>query len=330
MSSLRRLSFVALGVALAHLIFGAIVRISGSGMGCGDHWPKCHGYWFPPLERPDLIIEVSHRYLAALLIATLLSLLVAALRRRREPGVGGPGGVLRAAGTAATLVVVTALFGAVTVKLGNAWYATVVHWILAAGTLAALAAAAIRAGGLGGDRARAHAVSVKTARGAAAGAALALLVVVLGGLTAKIPGANFACVGFPLCRETLVGGAPLHVQLTHRILAFLLLFHIIGIVMVIRKRGETGVVRTAAYTLLALVGAQLLVAAAMVETGLPVVVRSVHQAFGVVIWLGIFVLAYLARIASAAALVAATEAGREAAAAHASARPLPGALPGGA
>jgi heme A synthase len=40
MSSLRRLSYVAFFVACAHLVFGAIVRITGSGMGCGHHWPK--------------------------------------------------------------------------------------------------------------------------------------------------------------------------------------------------------------------------------------------------------------------------------------------------
>ena len=54
MSAVRRLSLVALATACLHLVFGAIVRISGSGMGCGDNWPKCYGYWFPPFNRPDL------------------------------------------------------------------------------------------------------------------------------------------------------------------------------------------------------------------------------------------------------------------------------------
>jgi heme a synthase len=44
MNAVRRLSVAALVVACLHLIFGAIVRISGSGMGCGDNWPKCYGY----------------------------------------------------------------------------------------------------------------------------------------------------------------------------------------------------------------------------------------------------------------------------------------------
>ena len=75
MNALRRLSYAAFFVACTHLVFGAIVRITGSGMGCGDHWPKCHGEWFPPMNRPDLIIEISHRWLAAFLIVSMLSVL---------------------------------------------------------------------------------------------------------------------------------------------------------------------------------------------------------------------------------------------------------------
>ena len=33
--SVRRAAYASLGVALLHIVFGAIVRISGSGMGCG-------------------------------------------------------------------------------------------------------------------------------------------------------------------------------------------------------------------------------------------------------------------------------------------------------
>src|SRR5689334_16161587 len=96
MATLRRLALVSFLVACTHLVFGAIVRISGSGMGCGPHWPKCYGYWFPPFDRMDLVIEVMHRYLAIVLLVSILVVLVAAIVKRREPGVGGRGGVLRA------------------------------------------------------------------------------------------------------------------------------------------------------------------------------------------------------------------------------------------
>ena len=117
MNALRRLSILSLVLGVGHVVFGAIVRITGSGMGCGDHWPKCHGYWVPPFSRPDLIIEVTHRYFAATLSLAIIALLVMAFLRRRTTGVGGSGGVLRAAGLATFLVVAAALFGAATVKL---------------------------------------------------------------------------------------------------------------------------------------------------------------------------------------------------------------------
>src|SRR4029434_10362677 len=98
MNALRRLSILSLILGIGQVVFGAIVRITGSGLGCGDHWPKCEGHWFPPLDRPDLIIEVSHRYIAAVLMLALIATFVAAWRRRGEAGVGGRGGVLRMAG----------------------------------------------------------------------------------------------------------------------------------------------------------------------------------------------------------------------------------------
>src|ERR1051325_10462526 len=115
LTSLRRFSYAALGVAFTHLVFGAIVRISGSGMGCGDHWPKCYGYWFPPMSRPDLIVAVSHRYLASILTLTVIALVVTAWRHRTETGVGGAGGPLRTAIGALIAVFSAAVLGGVTV-----------------------------------------------------------------------------------------------------------------------------------------------------------------------------------------------------------------------
>ena len=91
MTALRRLAVLSVVLGVGHIVFGAIVRITGSGMGCGDHWPKCQGYWFPPLDRTDLIIEITHRWFAATLSLAIVILLIVALLRRRTPGVGGAG-----------------------------------------------------------------------------------------------------------------------------------------------------------------------------------------------------------------------------------------------
>ena len=239
---------MALGVALVHVVFGAIVRISGSGMGCGDHWPKCYGRWFPPLERMDLIIEVFHRYLAVLLLVSIAAAVVTAFQHRRAIGVSGKGGVLRALSLMLGVAVFAAVFGAVTVKFHNAPWATVVHKLIAATVLGAGTVAVLRAGGLGAARIARGSGSSKAVGGATAAAAVALAVVILGGLTAKIPDAAVACAGFPLCGEGSLGGGAQHVQLTHRVLAYLLVLHLSALPFLFGKRGEPGAVRAAAWT----------------------------------------------------------------------------------
>ena len=299
MNTVRKYTVAAFLVACAHLIFGAIVRISGSGMGCGDHWPKCYGSFFPPLSRPDLIIEVSHRYLASILLLSLITLAVVSWRRRSEPGVGGPGGVLNAALLAVTLGFTAALLGAVTVKLGNAPFATLAHWTVAMSLVATVAASMIRAGGLGGASALLGGASAKSMRGAFIGAAMALAAVVMGGLTAKYPGAAVACRAFPLCgRNADVDMSAVWVQSIHRVLAVLVVLHLFGLVMAFRKREEPPIVRRAAVIALSFGVLQLLVAGAMIGMHLPPVLRSLHEAVGVSVWISTFILAYLARIAS--------------------------------
>ena len=53
------------GVLLVYLlfviVFGAWVRITGSGAGCGDHWPTCHGELVPRAPSVQTLIEYTHR-----------------------------------------------------------------------------------------------------------------------------------------------------------------------------------------------------------------------------------------------------------------------------
>ena len=294
MTLLRRLGYASVAIAFLHIVFGAIVRITGSGMGCGDHWPTCYGYWIPPFSRPDLVIEVSHRYLALLLLLVVAAVAVVAWRRRAEPGIGGRGGVLRAAGLALLLWIAPALLGALTVFLGNPPAATVAHKALAAALLAVLAVATIRAGGFGATRFAGSRSTAKARRGALIAAAMAIAAVLLGALTAKLPGAAVACAGFPLCSET--SGAPglAHVQLTHRIVAYLLAFHLLGLAIAFSRRREPRPLVLASRAAVALVLVQVALAAHMVLGGFPAAVRSAHQATGIAIWLTTFVMAYLA------------------------------------
>ncbi len=307
LSLVRRLSLAALGVAFFHIVFGAIVRITGSGMGCLTSWPRCADpatgvvAWFPPFDQPTLVIEWMHRLFAAVLISTIAALVVAALARREAPGVGGRGGVLRAAGLALGISFVAAAFGAVTVKEANTPWATATHKVIAVSLLATLAAAAMRAGALGAVGAVAARAAgrgtPKAVRGAAVAAGLALTAVLLGSLTAKVTGAVASCQGFPFCTTAYAGGVA-HIQLAHRITAYLLALHLVGLPFVFARRREAGPVVAAARVGLGLVVLQVALGAAMVTGHYVVALRSLHQANGVALWLTAFTMTYLARMAA--------------------------------
>src|ERR671915_320599 len=80
---LRRLAWTGAGAAFALIVLGGIVRITGSGMGCGDHWPMCDGEWFPPLDLPTLI-EIGHRWAAGLVSLVVVAMTSVAWFRHRS------------------------------------------------------------------------------------------------------------------------------------------------------------------------------------------------------------------------------------------------------
>jgi cytochrome c oxidase assembly protein subunit 15 len=295
---IRRVAVFALVVAAIHVVFGAIVRISGSGMGCGDNWPKCYGYWFPPMSRPDLVVEVSHRYLASILSLSVLALAIVAWRARRIHGVAGRLGPMRSAFGALAAVVAAAILGGVTVKMHNEAAATVAHWCVAMTLLALLVVTIVRSTTGPNDDRRA---SPKTMRAAMAAVTLAGLTVVMGGVTAKYAGAPIACLKFPLCgANPAVPAAAARIQIIHRTIAVLLILHLFGVVMALRKRAatESPVIVSAARIAFGLAFLQLLVAGAMIGMKLPPALRSTHQAIGVSIWISTFAFAYMAWLAS--------------------------------
>src|SRR5437870_1879529 len=103
----RGLGIAASAVTYLVIVLGGIVRVSGSGMGCGDHWPLCHGSLLPPLDLPT-IIEYGHRLVAATAGWLFLGAAIAAwlfLRARRE--------LVWLATAALGLVIVQALLGAI-------------------------------------------------------------------------------------------------------------------------------------------------------------------------------------------------------------------------
>lgn len=69
----------ALAYNVLVILWGAVVRVTGSGAGCGSHWPTCNGAALPPSPTLHTVIEFSHRltsglsgFLALALVALVL------------------------------------------------------------------------------------------------------------------------------------------------------------------------------------------------------------------------------------------------------------------
>lgn len=106
-TSLSRWAFGVLCATLGVVLFGAIVRITGSGAGCGQHWPTCHGEIVHLPQSVETLIELTHRTSSGLAMLAVFALTVAAFRCF-EAGHR----VRRAAFWAAAMMVVEALLGA--------------------------------------------------------------------------------------------------------------------------------------------------------------------------------------------------------------------------
>ena len=60
---------------LGVILWGAYVRASGSGAGCGNHWPLCNGEVIPTSPPKQLLIEFTHRITSGLALVSVLVLL---------------------------------------------------------------------------------------------------------------------------------------------------------------------------------------------------------------------------------------------------------------
>jgi heme A synthase len=264
----RRLRWLAWAAAIATyllIVLGAVVRITGSGLGCGDDWPVCHGRLFPSFDDLATLIEWNHRLVAA--IVSTLVVLLAGLTwwERRGAGGGERSRPSRGGYLALGLLVVQVLLGAVTVKLELPPWTVILHLGTALALFAVLLWVAL------GAPARRPGTAALVAAG------WGFVAVLFGGLTANL-GAATACVGFPLCNGQLVpaGNYLQHIHWTHRVLAYGLVVYLLVWALRSRRRG--------AAVVLGLVLLQIAVAAVMVLLTVPPPLQAAHAAVGAAVW----------------------------------------------
>ena len=69
-----------LGYTVLVILWGALVRATGAGAGCGSHWPLCNGEILPHSPRVETLIELGHRFTSGLLGLFVLALVIGAFR----------------------------------------------------------------------------------------------------------------------------------------------------------------------------------------------------------------------------------------------------------
>jgi len=95
------------------ILWGALVRATGSGAGCGNHWPLCNGQVIPLSPRVDTLIEFTHRCMTGGATFIVLGLLVWTFRATVK------GQAARVMAVASMVLLLNeALLGALLVKLG--------------------------------------------------------------------------------------------------------------------------------------------------------------------------------------------------------------------
>jgi cytochrome c oxidase assembly protein subunit 15 len=110
---LRRFAWGVLAYFIAVILWGGLVRATGSGAGCGDHWPLCNGTVLQHSARADTMIEFTHRITSGISFFSVVALMVWTF--------GGTvrGHLARVAAVAAVaFTLIEAALGAFLVKLG--------------------------------------------------------------------------------------------------------------------------------------------------------------------------------------------------------------------
>jgi heme a synthase len=111
--ALVRYAWGVVGYNVLVILWGALVRATGSGAGCGNHWPLCNGEVIPLSPRLDTVIEFTHRCMTGGAGFIVLGLLVWTFRATVK---GQAARVMAAASI--VLLLNEAVLGALLVKLG--------------------------------------------------------------------------------------------------------------------------------------------------------------------------------------------------------------------
>jgi heme A synthase len=80
LSRFAKYAWAVLAYNVLVILWGAYVRASGSGAGCGSHWPSCNGQVIPLAPQIETIVEFTHRLMSGLSLIVVFGLILWAWR----------------------------------------------------------------------------------------------------------------------------------------------------------------------------------------------------------------------------------------------------------
>src|SRR5688500_18380634 len=293
MTRFQKLATATTLMAMVLVMVGALVRASGSGLGCPD-WPRCHGSWIPPMEK-TAIIEYSHRLAASIVGFLVLALAIFAwLKQRTSPSVFWP--------SLAALVTVIVQAGVGRQVVLDELHAdtVVLHFFLSLALVGLLASATVNSffpRGGGWD---------KVSRHAAFATGAAFIVLMVGAMVVQQRAGAEVFSDWPLMNGSLLppdGSRPL-LHYTHRLLAALLGVTIGHLALRITKREPRDrMLLILGHSALALYLVQVLLGGFNVLTGSSAWTVVGHVLTGELLWVALVSLSILsyrrARVAPA-------------------------------
>ncbi len=275
----RRLTVATALATYLLIVMGGVVRVSGSGLGCGDkdQWPLCRGGLLPPLEQTALI-EFTHRWVAAVATALVIALAVVVWSRYRQVH-----WLRNGVTVVVVLFIAQIVLGAITVEFNLPSGVIMIHLANALLLLGALVWIAVTTALAGSARSRPSLGTVRLA-GVAVGATYLLA---LSGALVVDQGAGAACAGWPLCGNgfQFSSGQYAEVNLLHRLVAGIVVLLLGYSMMKLRRaRPDDRALRLATLSVTVLIVAQVVAGALLVDLRLPAAIRGIHLALASGLW----------------------------------------------
>ena len=287
------LAVASLVAAFAQVTLGGIVRVTGSGDGCGTDWPLCNGQLIPPFDF-ETLLEYSHRLSASLLGVFVLATAIVVLLHYRGNRWGKYSVLVGLA-----LVIVAAMFGWMVVDSELDWRWRLLHLGIAEGAVAALVIAVVVSWRVGFSEANDDDAGVELGKDKLMIAALiGVFLLILSGSYIVGAGYGSSCGTWPLCNGSLFPEGRAYIEhMAHRYFAV-----IVGILVLAvaysawQKRIRLPGAGWSGALLFLAFAAQIVVGALTVWLGFTPEIKAIHLSMATLVWIALVFVAALAYV----------------------------------